>query len=113
MQGIYPAREKVSDGRDSIMTRLINKVWGHEEVLVSEPEYTLKILAIQPGFTSSLHYHPIKKETFYCTKGVCDLVIEDQWYRLVRGDQMTILPGQKHRFELGKWAEEPCVIYEV
>lgn len=91
-----------------------SKLWGSEELICSEPEYTAKYLNIAPGGMCSLHYHKIKKETFTVIAGSCSIRVRDQKVpRLLReGDQITILPGQTHRF----WVEpscKPCRILEV
>jgi mannose-6-phosphate isomerase-like protein (cupin superfamily) len=103
----------------------IEKVWGFEEVWVNEPEYCFKILALKPGFTSSLHYHLKKKETFLVLKGYCYLEVwrgdQIETHKLVSEDKITILPGQPHRFFLkeeigvgfGELVTQPCIIYEI
>lgn len=52
-------------------TQIIEKVWGHEIVLVNDPKlnYCLKELHIKPGLMSSYHYHRIKDETFLVRQG--------------------------------------------
>jgi mannose-6-phosphate isomerase-like protein (cupin superfamily) len=82
---------------------IVSKDWGFEEVLVAEPEYTLKRLVIKPRKRCSLHYHPIKKETFVVESGVVRL--EQRSIRgtpidelLVRGESRTIMPKTPHRF---------------
>jgi mannose-6-phosphate isomerase-like protein (cupin superfamily) len=91
----------------------VKKLWGVEQWVVNEPEYCFKVLTLQPGFACSLHYHKVKKETFIVQSGCCDLQISDGKTRMVLGDQATIGPGIYHRFSLGSWETEPCVIYEV
>lgn len=97
--------------------RRIEKVWGDEIWWVNEPEYCLKVLTLEPGFTSSLHYHRKKKETFLVRKGRCHLLVrkkdKELVYNLGVDAQVTISPGQPHQFWLESDAEEPCQILEV
>jgi mannose-6-phosphate isomerase-like protein (cupin superfamily) len=104
------------------MPEKIEKVWGFEEIWINEPEYCFKILVLKPGFTSSKHYHQKKKETFLVLRGHCrlELWITDAMNNqslclteLKSEMQITIEPGQPHRFSLESEAGEPCVIYEI
>jgi len=88
------------------MTKVI-KEWGTEYWLVNEPEYCAKYLDLKVGKQCSLHYHPIKKETFVVETGlvklqrlliVGDTIIETLTEHLQAGDSRTILPGTPHRF---------------
>jgi mannose-6-phosphate isomerase-like protein (cupin superfamily) len=96
---------------------LVDKVWGREEWFVNELEYCFKKLTLKPGFSSSLHYHKKKKETFRVEKGSCKLMVrkrdKELIYSMREGTLMTIQPGQPHRFWLEKEVERPCIIYEV
>ena len=79
--------------------RLVKKVWGHELWWVNEPEYGCKTLGIDKGASGSLHYHPIKKETFIMVKGKIKLEYGDKEVILEAGyAPITILPGVRHRF---------------
>lgn len=85
-----------------MLTR-VDKTWGYEEIYCNEPEYCAKRLVISPGKKCSLHYHNIKKETFFVKHGhvfleqrdVRDLPINET---LFPGDQRTIQPKTPHRF---------------
>jgi len=47
------------------------KLWGLEVECARVPDenYTAKLLMVNPGFTSSVHYHKVKHETFYVLHG--------------------------------------------
>lgn len=78
---------------------IVRKTWGIENVLANEPEYCLKELRVFAGKKCSLHYHPIKKETFIVKRGL--VMLERQGYQdelLKPGEARTILPGTPHRF---------------
>lgn len=48
---------------------LTPKVWGSEEEIVNNEKYCGKLLSVNKGWQSSLHYHPVKHETFLCLVG--------------------------------------------
>lgn len=97
----------------------IKKLWGFEQVMVNETEYCFKLLVLQPGFSSSLHYHKRKKETFVVKKGWCFLDVlksngETKRLTMECGDSFTLEPGKPHRFFLPDSPEaKACVIYEI
>ena len=51
------------------MAKIVKKLWGIERWLHNENDYCMKILELNPGFQSSLHYHKHKRETFLVTQG--------------------------------------------
>ena len=79
---------------------IVPKVWGKEIWLVNEPEYCLKMLEIKKGASGSLHYHPVKKESFIVANGKIRLEYGDKVETLKAGPQaIAILPGTPHRFK--------------
>jgi len=76
---------------------MITKPWGTEYWFAQEPEYGGKVLVIQKGKATSLHYHEVKKETLCLWAGKIDLELDGQVIRLEEGACVTILPKQKHR----------------
>jgi mannose-6-phosphate isomerase len=76
----------------------IPKVWGAEEIIVNNDYYCGKILHLAPGHRCSLHYHPIKKETFYVLSGDVVLRVGDQSHFLSQGTSYTISPSTPHSF---------------
>ena len=90
------------------MNKIVTKEWGNETWLVNEAEYCAKYLDISPGKQCSLHYHPIKKETFIVVSGKVRLqrYLEDETQPdqfsvveiLLPGESRTIEPKTAHRF---------------
>ncbi|VVB52263.1 Uncharacterised protein [uncultured archaeon] len=102
------------------MSQFVKKEWGCENWLVNEPEYCAKELFVKAGKQCSLHYHPIKKETFRVYTGdvwlqYFPITVEDPLgvigviVQTVHGEQYHILPGVRHRFG----ATSDAVILEV
>jgi mannose-6-phosphate isomerase-like protein (cupin superfamily) len=90
--------------------RIIEKLWGHEEILADRFNYCLKRLVLKPGFQSSLHYHRIKEESFYIESGICVLELSGESETLQPGDVRHIMFFQRHRFRA---IGGPCLILEV
>lgn len=82
----------------------VAKLWGLEEWLVNNEKYCAKLLWITPGFQCSLHYHPIKAETFVALDGLVrvEYHIGKQVIQTIlsghRRDTLTIPPETPHRF---------------
>lgn len=78
----------------------VPKVWGKEVWLVNNDKYCAKLLHLDRGAEGSMHYHPVKQETFYCLEGQVALTIEDTDYMLGQFSRpKTIMPGQKHQIK--------------
>lgn len=52
-----------------IKSEIVIKGWGKEIVFVNNGEYCGKILSFEKGKKFSMHYHLLKKETWYVSKG--------------------------------------------
>ena len=80
----------------------VQKIWGEEWWLDNE-EFCTKLLFVKPGFQCSLHYHPVKRESFRLLSGA--LFLEQRDIRgipfeefLAVGDRRLIEPKTPHRF---------------
>ncbi|CAH1906337.1 MannoseP_isomer domain-containing protein [Candidatus Nitrotoga sp. HW29] len=85
-------------------TKIIEKPWGHEEVVEINEKYMVKKLTMWAGHRCSLQYHNLKKETIYVLSGVLKIIqgtnqdaLTEALYRA--GDTITIPPGLIHRME--------------
>jgi len=96
------------EGQDKVKPKLpkvVEKEWGREIWMAnnSEENYCGKILQINQGYNSSLHFHLKKHETFYITKGQLqvDLIDTIDGVRVTKilneGDAMEINRGQPHQ----------------
>ena len=89
----------------------VDKVWGIEVWVVNCPLYCGKLLFLDKGATSSLHYHPKKQETFFALSGQTALTIEGKDYMLNPASRpKTIYPKQKHQFT---GLSEDIIILEI
>ena len=100
------------------------KLWGLEVECARVPDenYTAKLLMVNPGFTSSVHYHKEKHETFYVMRGNVILSMYtvsvlaggyenaelDSETSLVSGQRVMIPPLTIHSFR----ATVPSIIVE-
>jgi len=75
----------------------VKKIWGQELWIVNR-DYCGKILFLKEGFSSSLHKHKIKDETFYIIRGNVLMEIEGKQKIMKPGDFVRIPPNTWHRF---------------
>jgi len=82
-------------------------LWGGEEWIVNNDKYCGKILYINKGYQSSLHFHPVKDETMLCVAGQVwleywvDTLDRPPHLAIMRGwarDAVGLPPGTPHRF---------------
>ena len=108
---------------DTCNSQVISKGWGFEKVIHNDKDYCGKELVLYQGKKCSIHYHKIKKETFYVINGsmVVELysapfhlvnndlqetllslqALEEIYYKVIRmntGDSLVIEPFTPHRF---------------
>ena len=79
------------------MERVVPKEWGEEHWIVNR-EYCGKKLLLKKGWRCSIHYHPVKDETFHLESGLVYLELEGQGRLLRPGDTVHIPTGTPHRF---------------
>ena len=104
----------------------VTKLWGQEIWLVNNDRYCAKILVIVPGFQCSMHYHPIKKETFFVLDGLVNLELGQletiiqpngldftvkEVKQMGEGESHTLEPKTPHRFSSA--LDVPSMILEI
>lgn len=98
----YKTNEEFNNIRNSRMT---DKPWGSEELLVETDRYAAKILTIMPQHRLSRQYHEKKDETIYVIGGTLCLELgegdDSNMIFLQVGECYRIPPGTIHRF--GSW----------
>jgi len=58
----------------------------------------MKVLILNRGYQCSLHYHPVKAESFLCIEGEVEIELDSVTYVLTPGTSIDIPPGHPHRF---------------
>jgi D-lyxose ketol-isomerase len=88
----------------------VEKKWGNEQWLENSEKYCMKLLFLDHGFQSSLHFHRTKTETFLCVAGKVLLEVmpfykshPDQFDVVMRHylqpyQHFTLKAGIPHRF---------------
>ena len=69
---------------------IVEKGWGKEIIFVNNDEYCGKLLCFNKGKKFSMHYHLLKKETWYVSKGTFILVWIDIQNGLTYSEYLTI-----------------------
>ncbi len=67
------------------------KGWGYELWVHNDADYCGKELVLYAGKYCSIHYHKIKKETFYVTSGLMTVELYDQPFEVENGDLVRTL----------------------
>lgn len=90
--------------------KIVPKGWGEERWLHNDELYCGKLLVVNQGKRCSLHYHQLKTETFYISKGRVSMELTDlesarqqppqirEVHVLAEGDCILLTPGMVHRF---------------
>lgn len=81
------------------LLKTVLKPWGKEIWWAETDKYAAKILEINAGHSTSLHYHREKLETFYIEKGYGEIVIGSESEAVFPGKVLTIMPGTPHRLK--------------
>ena len=74
----------------------VKKTWGKEIIIVSNDSYCGKFLHVDKGAQSSYHFHPKKKETFYCMQG--EVILQTRNKEMLLREPYTLNPNTPHRF---------------
>lgn len=82
------------------------KPWGEENLLHVGFGYAVKLISLNPGQRTSLHYHNIKHEFIYVQTGILEIDLgADQnsmeKFKLHPGDFLAIEPKFLHRMSSG------------
>ena len=77
----------------------VPKVWGREEIFVSNDKYCGKYLRFYKGAQASLHFHNYKDETFVVLSGVFVLELNGIVIILHTGEAIRVRPQWKHRLK--------------
>lgn len=97
--------------------KVIPKTWGYERWIHNDEEYCGKLLVFpNAGSFFSMHYHLVKKETWYVQEGSFELryIHVDEGssnsVQLDKGDSIVIERGQPHQLIA---LEDNSTIFEV
>lgn len=97
-------------------SKVVMKDWGHEEILYNTNLYCSKILVINPGCETSMHYHSKKHETLTVSSGAAivkalgDFTTSE--YHLETFDSLIIPPNHKHKI-INNSSSKKLVIFEA
>ena len=84
---------------------IVEKGWGHEQIIHNADGYCGKILFFKKGKKCSFHYHKIKTETFYCVGkvivkyGQTDDIDQAKERILNTGDTFHVPIGLRHQMQ--------------
>lgn len=81
--------------------KIVKKEWGCEIWWANTELYMGKTLIINPGCSTSLHYHNEKDETILVMRGELILDKQGEFSILKEGQAVRILPKISHRLKAG------------
>ena len=96
--------------------KVVEKLWGHELHIHNSPSYCGKLLVFNKGSNSSMHYHILKEETWYVSKGEfnytwIDTTNAERHTEVIKeGDVIHIIQGQPHQLQA---LTEGATVFEV
>lgn len=88
-----------------------NRPWGKFEVLISQKDYKVKRLIINPGHRLSLQSHLKRDETWVIVNGIASVEIENKINELSYGESIQIKRNQKHRVK--NISTEKLILIEI
>lgn len=103
--GAFPAGE--------VSPKVVNKSWGREIIYANDEKYCCKVLHVEPGKGTSLHFHIEKHETMLVIDG--SLLVEYIDNKVLRSKVLepaqafVIPPGLPHK--LSSASEEKSVTF--
>ena len=92
------------------------KAWGHELWIINNELYCGKLLVFKANKQFSMHYHLLKDEAWYISKGKFEYKFIDTETAELRskivkeGDCIHLMPGQPHQMLA---LEDGATIFEV
>jgi mannose-6-phosphate isomerase len=98
------------------MQKIVEKPWGHENLIVHTDKYVMKKLFIKAGQRLSRQFHVQKDETVYVSQGTLLLDLsrsdnESNVIKLKEDKSWRITPNTIHRFTAPD--DQDVVLYEV
>ena len=95
---------------------IYNKALGHELWIINNELYCGKLLVFKKDKSFSMHYHLLKDEAWYISKGkflykyIDTETAEKHTVEVTEGDCIHLMPGQPHQMLA---LEEGSTIFEV
>lgn len=111
----FPVPNSIDNSSKKELCTIVEKGWGKEIIFANNDEYCGKILCFNKYKRFSMHYHMLKKETWYVSKGKFILVHIDTKNGITYseylniGDVITNERGEPHQLI----AIEDSEIFEV
>lgn len=88
----------------------IERPWGSFRQLTHNSLSTVKVHRIKPNAENSWQSHTKRSEFWYIVSGSGKILVEDQTYNVISGDEHSAAIGAKHRWQAGS---EGMILVEV
>lgn len=96
--------------------KIVPKAWGYELWIHNTNAYCGKLLVFKEGSKFSMHYHLLKEETWYISKGefeyswINTVNAKKTTQRIKEGDVIHLVQGQPHQL---KALTDGATVFEV
>ena len=96
--------------------KFVPKAWGHELWIKNTEKYCGKLLVFNKDAKFSMHYHLLKEETWYISKGEFEFIwidttnAERHTEKVSEGDIIHLNQGQPHQM---KALTQDATIFEI
>lgn len=90
---------------------IIEKPWGRVVTYALNQPSSVRVITVEPGRETSVHYHRMRDETWVVLDGRIDLEIGDDTSEAAPGDEFVIPAEQPHRIRCT--GTEPARILEI
>jgi mannose-1-phosphate guanylyltransferase/mannose-6-phosphate isomerase/mannose-1-phosphate guanylyltransferase/mannose-6-phosphate isomerase len=86
-----------------VVPMLLKKPWGVIKAITLNQPCTVKLITVEPGQETSLHYHKLRDDVWVILDDGLEVTIGDDVYYPREGDEFTVPAEQKHKIRsLGK-----------
>jgi mannose-1-phosphate guanylyltransferase/mannose-6-phosphate isomerase len=86
------------------------KPWGNQLTYCDNQRVSVRMLLLDPGQRTSLHYHLLRTETFIVLQNELGMMLWNRYIRLRKHDSIKIPPGVPHCTIA---FDQPCHILEI
>jgi mannose-6-phosphate isomerase-like protein (cupin superfamily) len=76
---------------------IVEKPWGRVVTYALNQPSSVRVITVEPGNETSVHYHRMRDETWVVLDGRIDLEIGDATTEAAPGDEFVIPAEQPHR----------------
>lgn len=82
-----------------MMKVILEKPWGTIRAYALNQPCTVKLITINPGQETSLHYHKLRDDVWIILDGGLEVTIGEETFRPVEGEEFMIPAEKRHKIK--------------